>query len=197
MRAEVELLNYRSNPTNRNFKRVYDITRNWVYHVAKEKVRQYPNLSSDAVDDVANEGFLSMANAARRYVYFCRRCGEVFIYRKSFVEHCKDVHRIRGVRELVTIETFAATTSKLAMKRKAGRLLHSNEVLTEQPELGIDDHAEASMIIDVLIRQVGERLSEDGERLLLELIFSDKLKFDPDDRVMMKDLRRRVFAHIG
>lgn len=172
---QTELIRYRAEPTNRNFKSLYDVSRDWIRIVAGATVKSYHGLKSADFDDVANEGLLSFANAARRFVYFCPRCGDAFLHRRSLVRHCREAHRVRGVAELVSISKFAQVNSRLAMKRTARRLLRP-EVLVDDLEVVsgsvVSGSVESETFVEVLLGRAKALLSDSAERLLVEIVRS-------------------------
>ena len=77
--SELTLRNYRANPSNRNFAAVARDYESWVYSRGMSTLRRFPTLSPTSVlDDVANEGLLEISRSARRFVWFCGRCGDAF-----------------------------------------------------------------------------------------------------------------------
>lgn len=187
------LIRYRSEPTDRNFKTLYDASRGWIRGAAVSTVRQYHGLTSADVDDVANEGLLSLANAARRFVYFCPRCGDAFVYRSSLEAHAREEHRVRGPAALVSLEKFAQVNSRLGMKRTARRLLRPGEVLDDDP--ASDLVVAPSILTEILVRDAARRLSGEAEKLLLELVFgADELVIDEEEESILRYIRLRAAA---
>lgn len=187
---ERELRAYRANPTDRRFAAVYRVAEPWIRSTGAYVLRGYRELSaSAALDDLAVEGALAISRSARRFVYLCGDCGAAFVHARDLGAHNREVHRRRGVAT-VSLATFAKTSARLAMKRTARRLVRA-EVLDPDIDLGVDDRAEATILLEVLVRSVGDRLWARAREDLRAILAGDDLSEADVARL------RAAVAHIG
>ena len=173
MNREDLLLQYRADPTDLNFNRVATAYSPWIGRTGAEalrRLRRSPN--SVDLDDLRVEGLLSLSRSARRFLHFCPVCGATFLQRTDLLRHAAEAHRVRGIEEVVGIETFCEVSARLAMRRAARRLIRPEEVLLDEPPEPIDAGAEERLILADLVRRAEERLSGEALALLIRLVVS-------------------------
>lgn len=166
---EVALRAYRADPTDRKFRHVYDIYKPWLRATGISHVRKIPPLNPGKdLDDVVVEGALAMSRAARRFVWFCRTCGEAFFRYGRLCDHAREVHRIRGNAGLVELATFCECSARMAMGRTARRLVRPLEVYAEAPEEAAG--GEDVILTEYLIRAASLRMSASAREVLARVL---------------------------
>lgn len=189
--GELSLRNYRANPSNSTFNVVAKEYKSWLRGAGIYTIRKFPALYGDdsAIDDLTNEGLLELSKSARRFIWFCRRCGRAFIQHRDLVEHAREEHAVRGKTELVRLATFAECSARLAMNRTARRMI-TPEVPTELPDLG-SIWTEETLAAEILIRKAERRMTADARRILRRILTSSKPDpIDFDDESGAWQLRR-------
>lgn len=174
---ETALLEYRANPTDENFNAVAREYAPWLRRTGFETMRGFYGISPSVdLDDLTNEGLLSISRSARRFLHFCPTCGETFLDRADLRAHAAAEHRVLGRVELVGIDLFVQTSAKLAMRRAVRRSLRPEEVLVnELPEVA-DADQEGRLILADLLRTAEARLSGESLALLIRLINGEALE---------------------
>lgn len=149
---------YRADPNNRTFRAVHRAWTPWLRAAGTSVLRRFWGLSYSDLDDVVNDGLLALSQGARRYVFFCARCGDVFLDGADLRRHAREEHGVRGDAALVDLGTFCRTSARIKMRACAARLLHPEEVLEADPDPGVILDAEDRVLVEVLLRRADARL---------------------------------------
>lgn len=174
MSRETALLQYRADPTDRNFGRVAEAYEPWLRRTGFEALDRFSNLSPSAdLDDLRVEGLLAISRSARRFVWMCPVCEETFLNRADLRAHGALAHHILGPLELVRIETFVEISARMAMRRAARRLLNPCEVLLEELPEQADEGQEERIIMADLLNAAERRLSGEALAILVRLLSGD------------------------
>jgi hypothetical protein len=193
--GELSLRNYRANPSNRTFQRVAAEYRPWLYSSGMKTLNRFPTLSAgNCLDDLTNEGLLALSVSARRFVWFCRRCGEAFIQHGDLTAHAAVEHGVRGGVQLVKLDQFAECSARLAMRRTARRMLRPEEYPAgagaDLPDLLDEAWTEDALAAEILIRRAERRMSADARRILLRVLSSARPPLLAADDLGAAELRR-------
>lgn len=188
---ESELRAYRANPTDRRFSDVYRVASPWLKSSGLRILGGYRCLcTSGSIDDLIVEGALSLSRSARRFVYFCSDCGQAFVHVVDLSAHRREVHRRRGVAS-VSLSTFSRTSANLAMRRTARRLVRP-EIPKSDIELGIDDQVETTILFEILISSLGERIWARARESLRAIL--EEVDWTDGD---LERVRGLVVTHLG
>jgi hypothetical protein len=188
--VDAELFAYRANPTNARFGRLYDAARPWLTAVGTATVGSYRSLSvSGALDDVVNEGALTLSTAARGFAYFCPACDRAFLHRRDLRAHAVAEHRRRGTFGAVSLPRFARTSARLAIRRVA-RNLHRPELLEAAEPDPVDPGDR--VFLGILIDELRGRLNEDARWCLERLLTLEE--FDPVIVGVVREETRKLIS---
>jgi len=181
---ESVLREYRAKPSNNTFNQVAVEYGEWLKRTANVTLQKFPTLPSATADDLVNEGLLSISKSTRRFVWFCSRCGEVFLQRRDLVEHALEEHGIRGVSELVTLGTFVECSARTAMWWQARRLVNP-ETPTEITDGDLGSiHTEEEFAVELLIRGAERKLSAEARVVIAKILEVDDSPLEPGDPII-------------
>jgi len=165
-----------------NFRKVAEIYNPWLHTTGLRTLREFPSLHpGNDLDDVVNEGLHAISRNARRFVFFCGSCGDVFLYSADLRAHALLKHSVRGPAELVSIGTFCECGARMTMRRAARNVL-TPEIPEAEVELGGDDWSEDLALLNLLVKRAEARLSEGARAVLLRVLCEGCADVHPDHR---------------
>lgn len=166
------LINYRSNPSNLNFRKIAEEYNSWLNATATLTLQKFPSLSKTSIDDLINEGLISMHKSIRRFMWICKYCGDAFIQLSDLNKHALDCHMTRGDVKLIKLSRFTEHSVKMTMKRSAIRMIKNNFIIDY--ELLNVNNIEDTINSEIVIRNAERKMTEDAKRILTYILSLSK-----------------------
>jgi hypothetical protein len=166
---ELLLIKYRANPTNENFNSLVKEYTPWLNATAIITLKKFPSISDTYLDDLFNEGLISIHNSARRFMWVCNCCDKSFIHLSDLNKHAKEFHSMRGNVKLIKISKYTEYLVKMNMKRFLIRIIKNSIVNNLEVTKIID--IEDIIASEIVIRNAEEKMTQDAKKIL-KYIFS-------------------------
>jgi len=147
------------------------------------------------VEDLLNEGLLTLSVSARRYMFFCSRCGSAHLDLADFRRHSAEVHRVLGDVPAVSLLSFCETSAALVMRRVARNGLTLEAPTEDLPALlpEVDLDAEERVFVSAALAAADRRVMGGVENLLSRILRVARTGLDNVD---VLDLAIRTYPHL-